>query len=324
MNDYPRDEFDDIDEKTARRGAYRAAGAAKGSRAGILTIILCGLLTLLIGGTMYVLSPRTAGPASSTDSASASASASGEATVTASASASESAAPDPSAVTVEVYNSSAASGSAAVAAAVLEDAGYTVSTVANWAGAYAAESMVYYATGSSGEADDIADRLKLPYINQDYQATKGLVYVVLGPDFDPANFPEFAEDAGLVAAATPSATAEPTAEATAQATAAASATASATPAPSQAGTPTLYVVDPVTATYVEATEAQAALTGQALYTLDPATGTYIPYTPDATATAEATDEAVQRYNYNPATDVYYLDPTGPYILDPVTGTYRLG
>lgn len=330
MNDHPRDEFDDIDEKTARRGAYRAASKASGSRTGILAVILCGVLALLIGGTMYVLSPRTAGPANTT----ASASATSDATATASATASPTSDVNPSSVTVEVYNSSAAAGSAAVAAAVLEDAGYTVSNVANWTGAYATESMVYYATGASSEADDIADRLKLPYINQDYQATKGLIYVVLGPNFDPANFPDFAEEAGLAPSATPTATAEPTVAETAEPTAAPSATPvatpSATPAAGRADAVTLYVVDPVTGTYVESTEAQAALTGQTLYTLDPATGTYIQYVPDATAsttadaTAGATAETVQRYNYNPATGVYYIDPTGPYILDPVTGTYRLG
>ncbi|MGV3017214.1 LytR C-terminal domain-containing protein [Rothia sp. 88186D007BW] len=185
MNRYPRDEFDDIDESTARRGAYRGAVVDTAtSRAGLLAIIISGVLALMVGGLMYVVSPRTAAPdaATSPDTA---------APAPAAAEVSPSPEPtpttDPSSVKVEVYNSSAPSGSAAQAAAVLEEEGYSVVSTANWAGAYAAESMVYFATGASSEANEIADTLGLLTIAQDYQAETGLIYLVLGADFDPAS-----------------------------------------------------------------------------------------------------------------------------------------
>lgn len=250
MNSYPRDEFDDIDENNARRGAYRGAvNDTATSRAGLLAIIVSGVLALIVGGTMYVISPRTAAPE---------ASGSTSATATASVSPSAEATPttNPSSVTVEVYNSSAPAGAAAQATAALEEAGYTVTSTANWAGAYTAESLVYFATGASSEANEIADTLGLPTIAQDYQAETGLVYVVLGADFDPTSLPG--------ATSLPSATDE------------------------------------------EAASGSTEVGGT------------------AGATSSATPADVERYSYDPATDTFYLDPTGNYIYDSATGTYQLG
>lgn len=241
MNSYPRDEFDDIDENTSRRGAYRGAPVDNGtSRAGLLAIIISGVLALIVGGTMYVISPRTAAPEASGSSS---------ATATASASPSAEATPttNPSSVTVEVYNSSAPAGAAAQATAALEAIGYTVTSTANWAGAYTAESMVYFATGASSEANEIADTLGLPTIAQDYQAETGLVYVVLGADFDPTSL------AGASSSATDSATSG----------------AGVADSPSTSSTPTSverYSYDPATATFY------LDPTGNYIY--DSATGTY--------------------------------------------------
>lgn len=245
MNSYPRDELDDIDENTSRRGAYRGTPVDKAtSRAGLLAIIISGVLALIVGGTMYVISPRTAAPEASGASS---------ATAAASASPSVEAMPttNPSSVTVEVYNSSASAGAAAQATAALEAAGYTVTSTANWAGAYTAESMVYFATGASSEANEIADTLGLPIIAQDYQAETGLVYVVLGADFAPTSLPG--------ASSSPSATAQETAD---------SGTGVAETEPNP-GIPTSverYSYDPTTATFY------LDPTGNYIY--DSATGTY--------------------------------------------------
>lgn len=247
MNSYPRDEFDDIDENTSRRGAYRGAPVDNAtSRAGLLAIIISGVLALIVGGTMYVVSPRTAAPEASGSSS---------ATATASASPSAEATPatNPSSVTVEVYNSSAPSGAAAQASAALEEAGYTVSATANWAGAYAAESMVYFATGASSEANEVADTLGLPTIAQDYEAETGLIYVVLGADFDPASLPG--------AASSPSVTDEEATSGSTEGEGTTGATSPATPADVER-----YSYDPATGTFY------LDPTGNYIY--DPATGTY--------------------------------------------------
>lgn len=184
MQDFPRDEFDEIDEATARRGVHRAAPQENGtSNRSLALMIALGLVSLLVGGVMFVLSPRTAGPQAQLASSSASAEASGSV----SASASPSPSVDTSAVTVEVYNSGAPSGSAAQAAQVLTEAGYSVTQTANWQGAPVEESAAYYATGSSDQGRHIADLLGLPYFVQDYESAAGRVYLVLGPDFDPTS-----------------------------------------------------------------------------------------------------------------------------------------
>ena len=77
---YPRDEFDEVDENTARRGTYRAVNAdpAKSPK-GAIPLVAAGVVGLLIGGAMYVYAPRTASPqysASTAKSSSAPASAS--------------------------------------------------------------------------------------------------------------------------------------------------------------------------------------------------------------------------------------------------------
>lgn len=200
MKTYPRDEFDDVEENSSRRGAYRGRITdTSTSRAGLLAVVVSGVLALLIGGTMYVISPRTAAPGATTAMASASA--------TATVSAAPSPSTDPSSVTVAVYNSSAPNGAASTAASALQKVGYTVTETSNWAGAYATESMVYFATGASAEANEIADALGIPYINQDFQAETGEVYVVLGADFKATDFADPTQEATPTDTASPEATA---------------------------------------------------------------------------------------------------------------------
>lgn len=303
MKTYPRDEFDDVDAGTARGGAYRARPITDPAADRVLLLtVLAGVLALFIGGVMYVVSPRLAAPEAQASTSAATGSSPSfsqteEATPTA----------DPASVRVEIYNSAAPSGAAAVATSVLESQGYTVTITGNWQGMYQSESLVNYATGASVEANEIADTLNLPYINQDYEAEKGLVYVVLGADFDPTAF------------------ATATTEATESASAEAGASAGAEPTESTTVTgangETLYTVDPTTGQFVEATETTP---GTVYYTLNESTGSYEEYTEPAPGAASTPGTDGLRYSLDPATGTYVQDPAGLYVYDPATGTYTLG
>lgn len=283
MQDFPRDEFDEIDEATARRGVHRAAPQENGtSNRSLVLMLALGLVSLLVGGVMFVLSPRTAGPAAQLATSSASA----EASESASASASPSPSVDVSAVRVEVYNGGAPGGAAAQAAQVLEAAGYSVAQTANWQGTPVEESAAYYATGSSDQGRHIADLLGLPYFVQDYEATAGSVYVVLGPDFDPTAL-------GTETASQPDQEAQVGAEASASASASAG-----------------------SLTGSEPTESATA-------TLPPLSPSALPSaSTSADPLASPSAQASIRYSYSPAIG-YYQDPEGAYIYDATSGTYQL-
>lgn len=190
---YPRDEFDEVDEKTARRGTYRAVNAdpAKSPK-GAIPLVAAGVVGLLVGAAMYIYAPRTASPEySAQKSASSSVSARSSASATsASASASATASASPSktglvdSISVGVFNASAPAGSASNAAALLSN--YTVNETANYTGAAPATSVVYYAEGYQAQAQSIAAALD---ISQVRQATSAVpmgnheVIVVLASDY---------------------------------------------------------------------------------------------------------------------------------------------
>lgn len=190
---YPRDEFDEVDEKTARRGTYRAVNAdpAKSPK-GAIPLVAAGVVGLLVGAAMYIYAPRTASPEySAQKSASSSVSARSSASATsASASASATASASPSktglvdSISVGVFNASAPAGSASSAAALLSN--YTVNETANYTGAAPATSVVYYAEGYQAQAQSIAAALD---ISQVRQATSAVpmgnheVIVVLASDY---------------------------------------------------------------------------------------------------------------------------------------------
>lgn len=190
---YPRDEFDEVDEKTARRGTYRAVNAdpAKSPK-GAIPLVAAGVVGLLVGAAMYIYAPRTASPEySAQKSASSSPSARSSASATsASASASATASATPSktglvdSISVGVFNASAPAGSASSAAALLSN--YTVNETANYTGAAPATSVVYYAEGYQAQAQSIAAALD---ISQVRQATSAVpmgnheVIVVLASDY---------------------------------------------------------------------------------------------------------------------------------------------
>ena len=181
---YPRDEFDEVDEQTARRGTYRAVDAdpAKSVK-GAIPLVAAGVVGLLVGAAMYIYAPRTASPDYSAQShASSSASARSSASASASANPSKTGLVD--SISVGVFNASAPAGSASNAAAQLHN--YTVNETANYTGAAPATSVVYYAEGYQAQAQSIASALD---ISQVRQATSAVpmgnheVIVVLASDY---------------------------------------------------------------------------------------------------------------------------------------------
>ena len=179
---YPRDEFDEVDEQTARRGTYRAVDAdpAKSVK-GAIPLVAAGVVGLLVGATMYIYAPRTASPGYSAQSY-ASSSASARSSASASANPSKTGLVD--SISVGVFNASAPAGSASNAAAQLHN--YTVNETANYTGAAPATSVVYYAEGYQAQAQSIASALD---ISQVRQATSAVpmgnheVIVVLASDY---------------------------------------------------------------------------------------------------------------------------------------------
>ena len=183
---YPRDEFDEVDENTARRGTYRTVNAdpAKSPK-GAIPLVAAGVVGLLIGGAMYVYAPRTASPqysASTAKSSSAPASASAPAKASASSSATKTGLAE--SISVAVYNAAAPAGSASRAAALLT--GYTINETANYTGVAPATSVVYYAEGYQSQAQSIASKLGITQVRQatsDVQMGNHEVIVILSSDY---------------------------------------------------------------------------------------------------------------------------------------------
>ena len=183
---YPRDEFDEVDETTARRGTYRAVNAdpAKSPK-GAIPLVAAGIVGLLIGGAMYVYAPRTASPqysASTAKSSSAPASASAPAKASASASATKTGLAE--SISVAVYNAAAPAGSASRAAALLT--GYTINETANYTGVAPATSVVYYAEGYQSQAQSIASKLGITQVRQataNVEMGSHEVIVILSSDY---------------------------------------------------------------------------------------------------------------------------------------------
>ncbi|MBM7052042.1 LytR C-terminal domain-containing protein [Rothia sp. ZJ1223] len=179
MQQFPRDEFDDVDESSKRRGAYRAQDPLAGASKTLLPLIGAGLASLLLGGFMYIYSPQTSAPGAAK-------------TTEASASASESeiptAEPTPEdtgePVILEIYNSGGITGAASDAMNLImaSTQNVTITQVGNWQGTPVNGSIVYYAAGYEDEANEAADTLEIPYIQEDpTQAVP--VIAVLGPDY---------------------------------------------------------------------------------------------------------------------------------------------
>lgn len=193
MSKYPHDEFDDIDENTARRGIYRGTidDPAKDPR-GAIPLVTAGVIALLLGASMYVMAPRYSSPNSAGSKAyagKAAASPSGNAPKTDGGNKSGSAQPSQSSSqsstsgTVAVYNASAPSGSASRAAAKLKS--YTISETGNWPGNPPQSSTVYYKSGAQQQAQQVANAVGISNVQEGTAEDLGSndTVVVLASDF---------------------------------------------------------------------------------------------------------------------------------------------
>jgi hypothetical protein len=183
MNTYPRDEFDAVPESPRRQGVHRtrgesapdsgwsAGGAAESGRSGrgLQWILAAGIIALVIGAVAFFVLPRlglsgapaaassTSTTAGSSGGPSTPAGASSAAASQAPSSAAPSATPTPTAagtadksLPVGVYNATGTAGLGNRVAATVRTAGWSVSTVGNWAGSPVSAPVVYYR--SAGDA----------------------------------------------------------------------------------------------------------------------------------------------------------------------------
>lgn len=200
MQSYPRDEFDDVPEDSARRGAYRGQTPKSPiSDKGTWALSIVGILGLILGGVMFVVQPRTLAPESANNISAA--------TGNNSSSAATDEKKQPSELNVEIYNAGAYPGAASEVQKELKKAGYNVSSTANWKGEAMPNSMVYFANGNIDEANTVANGLGIEYFEEDPD-TKVDIYVVLASDF--AGVPDGGFEANSTASA--SVSASPTAQ----------------------------------------------------------------------------------------------------------------
>lgn len=173
---YPHDEFDDVPEDSARRGAYRGIAVdSTRSTKKTVAVIIAGIIALVVGGIMFVVSPRLSTPEASSTLPMTSSTASASASATASEDASSS-------KTGMVYNDGAYQGAAGQAATVLGNNGYTITESANWKGTTVNQSVIFYSAGHANEAEEVAKLIGVSYIQED-TSTELEFYVVLAADY---------------------------------------------------------------------------------------------------------------------------------------------
>ena len=181
MSQYPHDEFDDIDENTARRGTYRGViDDPSKSPKGIIPVVVAGILSLVIGGL-----GRAAARVVNVHGAARAKSYSAPASPSESSSPSASASEQAKDANVAVYNASAPGGSAAKASAALE--GYTITETANWSGTPPQSSTVYYKDeAKKAQAEAIAKTLNITTVQESSDTSilgENDIVVVLATDY---------------------------------------------------------------------------------------------------------------------------------------------
>lgn len=180
VNEYPRDEFDDVPEDSSRRGVYRGKVVnPRASMKGLWAILAAGTLALLVGTVMFVVQPRTLAPDAGLNSHGNKSANEWAGNGQPSASYQPK---DPSEVTVQVFNGGTTPAVANQVQQVLKQRGFQVKPVKPWDGHALSSSVAYYSHGFVGEAGALADDIGVPYIDSDNEA-KTDVYVVLGPDY---------------------------------------------------------------------------------------------------------------------------------------------
>lgn len=213
MTKYARDEFDKVPEAAARQGVHRAASAPV--RRKLWPILAVGVAALAIGLVSFLILPKlgftqagnelsaslespaaqeaSAAPSASPDaspdsvpSPSVQPSESPEAKPEASASPSATKAPEAvldKAQGVAVYNAAGTAGLAGRVSSALQNDGWTLGQVGNWAGAPQQTSVIFYAgAAQQANAEALAALLGIPTLvdSQEFQVP---LVVILGPGY---------------------------------------------------------------------------------------------------------------------------------------------
>lgn len=202
MSNYPRDEFDDVPENSARHGVHRATMELP--KRSLLPILIVGAAALCVGLLAFFVLPRlldttatepTTAPAAVESSSAAPATTAEPSTAEpAPTAAAPSAVPTPSAipsaeptavvdrtVPVAIYNATGVPGLAARYAGTVTTNGWAVSASANWAGQPQRSSVIFYQDPTqAANAQALAALLGIPAVVE--AAELGLpLAVVLGP-----------------------------------------------------------------------------------------------------------------------------------------------
>ncbi|MDE8669266.1 LytR C-terminal domain-containing protein [Pseudarthrobacter sp. H3Y2-7] len=208
MTKYARDEFDKVPETASRQGVHRTATAA--ARRRLWPVLAVGIAALAIGLVSFLILPKlgftqagtelsTSLEASASPKASSAPSASPESSPSAEPSpgAAASAGPEPSASPsasekaavlnkaqgVAVYNAAGTAGLAGRVSSMLQNDGWTLGQVGNWAGAPQQASRIFYAGAAQrANAEALGTLLGVPTLADSQEFQVPLV-VVLGPDY---------------------------------------------------------------------------------------------------------------------------------------------
>jgi cytoskeletal protein RodZ len=209
MTKYARDEFDKVPETASRQGVHRTASGPVRRR--LWPVLAVGIAALAIGLVCFLILPKlgfthagselstsleasaspeasTAPPASAHPSPSAEPSERADPSASPEPSASPSAPETPAAVLnkaqgVAVYNAAGTAGLAGRVSSVLQNDGWTLGQVGNWAGAPQQTSRIFYAgEAQRANAQALGALLGIPTLvnSQEFQVP---LVVVLGPDY---------------------------------------------------------------------------------------------------------------------------------------------
>ncbi|MFQ4147543.1 LytR C-terminal domain-containing protein [Arthrobacter sp. LAPM80] len=159
MSNYPRDEFDAVEENSARHGVHRSSMELQGRS--LMPLMVVGVAALCIGLLAFFVMPKVlnspANPPAASTSAPAAAAPSATPSATTNPTPAPTTAPAPSptptptpdsvvnkATPVAIFNATGVSGLAAQYAGQATGGGWSVSRQANWAGQPQTASVIFY------------------------------------------------------------------------------------------------------------------------------------------------------------------------------------
>ena len=194
MSKYPRDEFDDVEESSARYGVHRASMAIQARS--LMPIMIVGVAALCVGLLAFFIMPKlpnnTTSPVAGTTTSAAGSPPAGQAAEPPSTEPSQAPTgaptpePTPRAVVdkgtpVAVFNATGTPGLAARYTGLVVGNGWTVSQSANWAGLRQPASVIFYSDPTQ-QANAAALGVLLNIPTQVETTELGLpLAVVLGP-----------------------------------------------------------------------------------------------------------------------------------------------